>query len=271
MTLTLTATAEPAQPNQPPRIRLDIVGTAPTSPSSRYTLLRLDADGRSRPVVGVLNAALTTGTATAYDYHAPFNSPVGYSVTAGTVTTTAPPVTIASSDSWLIHRTNPNLSVKIDNIIEIAQRSYQSTSALHWVFGAEFPVAKNEGVRRARAGQLTIAAESKANHDALVAALADSGPILINFASPPNDQVTWWDETWAWIQPDAYTTSNPAGGWIYYQYRHLNFSYQVVDTPVAASVPLWSWSDVATTFATWADFSAAYATWSGAAIDYRAT
>lgn len=272
MTLTLTSTPEPSTGGQPPRIRLDIVGTAPTSPSARYTLLRNDADGRQRTVVGVLNAALTTGTATTYDYHAPFNSPVSYTVTADTVTTSAAPVTLASVDSWLVHRTNPALSVKIDAIVEIGERATTSTAALHWVYGAEFPVAKNEGVRHARAGQLTLRANSQANHDAIIAALADSGPILINFASPADlDEPAWWDEVWTWIQPDTVTSSNPTAGWAFYPYRHIAIPYQVVDTPIAATVPLWSWADIAATYQTWAAFTAAYATWANATTDYRAS
>ena len=245
--MSLTVVATPLPTDAQPRIRLDVTDSAGGSAS--FTVTRTDPDGRVRKVITEPNPHVTSGTWSGFDYHAPFNQPVTYTVVT-TVSATSSAVTLSMSASWLIHRTNPGLSIQVSAINTIADRTSPSTAATHFPFGAEFPVTRNEGVRRARSGSFTIRAESKNELDDIDSLLHDSGVILMNFTN--GDPTAWFDETWAWIQPGDLQFMNPEGnGWVYYPNRRVQIPYQIVDVPAGAITPVWTY---ATLLADTADF-----------------
>lgn len=106
MTLTLTTTPEPN--NVPPRVRLDVLSTAgtpnPLLGTELVTLFRVDPDGRTRKVIVPADSRLSAHAWTGYDYHAPFNKPVGYQVVAGNAT-----VDSAGSNGYWNYAPLPNV------------------------------------------------------------------------------------------------------------------------------------------------------------------
>jgi hypothetical protein len=265
MTVTIVATPAPTDPQ--PRTQINITGSGADA-SAYFTLVRTDPGGRVRKVITEPNPRLTSGVWAGYDYHAPFNQPVTYQVTA-TTQATAAPVTLTSPVSWLIHRTNPALSVQIDKVMAIPDRVVASTAAAHYAFGAEFPVTRNEGARRARTGALTVQVTSAAHLAAVESLLHDSGVILMNLTLGAG--VGWLDETWAWIQPGDLTFSNP-GAWAFYPTRNVAFPFQIVDVPAGAIAPVWSYGTLladSADFPTYAALPVNYHNYSNAVIDSR--
>lgn len=267
MTLTVTVTPFPA--NVPPRNQISITDTTPGNATAAFILTRNDPDGRARPVIGSPSPRLTTGAAVVFDYHAPFNTPVTYTVVT-TLTASTALVTLTMAKNWLIHRSNQVLSVAVDKIINIADRVVPSTAVAHFAFGARYPVVRNEGTRRARTGNLTLQVNSAAQMTALVTLLQDSGVILMNLTLGQN--VGWMDETWAWIQPGDLTFNNPAAGWAFFPSRHVSFPYQVVDIPATVGVALWNYATLladVTHLPTYASLMTTYANYANVVIDFR--
>jgi hypothetical protein len=267
VTLTIVATPLPSDPE--PRIQLNITDTA--GGGSAFTLTRTDPDGRSRKIIIEPNPHLTSGSWAGYDYHAPFNESVTYTATT-TVAATSASVVLSMSTSWLIHRTNPALSVQIDKVMSTSDRVATSTGMPHWAFGAEFPVVRNENVRHAKSGSVTLKAFTKAKLAALESILHDSGVILMNLTN--GNSAAWFDVSWAWIQPGDVTYANPTGnGWVYYPTRDVTFTYQIVDVPAGAISPLWTYgmllADVAD-FPSYASVASGYHNYGDVVIDNRA-
>ena len=267
MTLTLTAT--PFSFESPPRVQLNITSTntAPNAvdPFAHFTIKRTDADGRSRNVIMAPDPLLTSGVWSGNDFHAPNNQPVTYTVYTGSLSASSAQVKVTAPGSWMMHRSNPTLAVKVDSVSEIGDRTSPSTAAIHWVVNAEYPVAKNQGVRRARSGQLVIECESPDNEAAVRELLHDSGVVLLNLETSAGG---WWDEKWAWIQPLDVVQSNPAG-WLYFTSRTITFPYQVVDTPAAAIIPLWTYEMLAAEFGHYPDLPPAFGSYADMAANHR--
>lgn len=409
MTITATAKPEPQTATHPPRVRIDITATSPTPGGAPVVLTRTHADGRSYRVILETGAHLTAGSWSGFDYLAPFNQPVSYSVVLGatsgnvgsvrysasganlfpldvnhggpslmlgwsggsvasvgtlslaagqsatiaglpagagttyslgldvsgdasvsaqfvgseplgapvtttvvgadrpvvsaaapagcasaTVTVTAggsaitvtnptwvegatypaaaAPTASATSDSsvlvlesrhWLQHPTNPLLSMPFSKVQAVGDTTEASSSQTFFPLGAKYPVVVSEGVRRGKAGTLSVAVLSEAELAGLSALLADGGPLMVNIVGDG-----WRDLRWAWISPGDVQKQNPYG-------RHLadrmvlSFQYQEIGVPAGYSTPVWTVASLAAAFATVSDAAAAYATVADMAIDAR--
>lgn len=265
MSVTIVATPLPGA--SPPRNQINIAGTGGDL-NAFFTLTRTDPDGRVRKVIIEPNSRLASGVWAGFDYHAPFNQAVTYQAKT-TVSATAAPVTLSVPVSWLIHRTNPALSIQVDKVMAISDRVAASTASPHFAFGAEFPVTRNEGVRRARTGSLTVQVTSRARQAAMESLLHDSGVILMNLTLGAG--VGWLDETWAWIQPGDLTFNNP-GAWAYYPTRNITFPYQVVDVPAGAIAPIWTYATLLADVAnipSYASMPSIYRSYGDVVIDSR--
>jgi hypothetical protein len=266
MTLTIVATPDTTFAVPPPRITIDLTTTG--GASDAFTVMRNDPDGKQRPVVLEANSRFTSSAWTGWDYHAPFNQPVSYTVfSAGQQATSSPDVTLVETQSWLQHPTNPALSIPVDKVMSIGERTSVSTATTHWAYGAHYPVVRSEGVRRARTGTLTFQTQSADSLKVFHELLADSGVILLNLVLPGQP-----DEIWSWVLPGDQKDTNPAGdGWVWYPNRTVSFSYQRVDTPAANTAPLWIYGTVIVDPAmpTYADLLTVYATYGDLVVDYR--
>lgn len=262
MTVTVTVTPQPGQ--VPPRVLLDVAVTG-GSGTSPISIVRVHEDGSEHRVLTQASPSLSNFDWAGFDYHAPMNEVITYRVTASTQVGTSPPKALMGAHLWLMHPSNPDLSLTPDAIVEVSDLTEAGTSAVHYPFGSTLGVSRSEGARRAASGSLTVRCDSPASLTGLRALLAGSSPILINF---PADDDGWWDLKWCWIQPLDITRHNPAG-WVFYPYRHVVIPFQVVGTPGVVVPPVWTCADLAAAFATCADAAAAYATCQDMALDLR--
>lgn len=110
MALSLTATPE-TSPSGIPRVRLVVAGA--TGP--QVYIYRRDPNGRTLTVRQASPGTLAGTGLTVYDYEAPFDADVSYSVQDGSATAyTAGYVTLTSAGTtWLVHPGMPELSVPL--------------------------------------------------------------------------------------------------------------------------------------------------------------
>ena len=169
----LTATPEPG--NNPPRIRLDLEYIGATE----ATIVRSDPDGQQIPVRLADPATLDGSNQwVGYDYESWFGEPTSYAATAdapvisGTVTLDVP-------DIWLRHPGVPDLSLPIDFQGE-GEPTRTVTRSVQQPLGRATPIVVTDGRRRARNGQITIRTATDAEHEALLALLDDTTPLLLD-------------------------------------------------------------------------------------------
>lgn len=265
MTLTVTAVVDFSLP---PRVRLDVASTTggplPVPGGAPVAVVRVHEDGSRWPVLLENGARLGGGSWAGFDYHAPFNQLITYVAQAAGFESAQSVVTELVNDSttWLIHASDPSLSLIPDKVREIGDLTYASDAEQFDVYGSQYPVTVSSGFRKAAASTLTVvvAAGSVA---AVRALLADSGPILVN--TPADDG---WDVTWLWVQPGAVTISNPAN-MTAYPWRRVSFPFQHIGAPDIDVTPVWTCDDVVATYATCNAVVAAYSTCTNLALDVR--
>ena len=113
MTMTLTAVQEL---DDRPRVRLSVSTTL--GGSAWVSLWRTHEDGSRFRVLVDRNARLTGGAWVGYDYHAPL---AGHDVTYEAVTASESATAEVFLDGvvpWLVHATNPDLSMPIEYVPE---------------------------------------------------------------------------------------------------------------------------------------------------------
>jgi hypothetical protein len=209
-------------------------------------------------------ARLAGGSWSGFDYHAPFNQLVTYAAQAAGFESAASTVTELPNDSttWLIHASNPDLSLIPDKVREVGDLAYAVDAEQFDVYGSQYPVTVSSGFRKAAAGSMVFVVAALSVPD-VRALFADSGPILVNTPG-----VDGWDVSWAWVQPGAVTISNPAN-MTGYPWRHVSFPFQVIGAPDIDVTPVWTCADVVATYATCAAVTAVYSTCANLTLDVR--
>lgn len=235
MTLTVTATNGSLDV---PAVLVSVVSSpAVTAP---LTLYRVHEDGTRYRVLTEANANVIT-TWTGFDFHAPFNQWVTYvAEAAGLVSAGSPAVMVISDDAtWLIHPSDPDLTVLVDKIIgPAAPYKYPGSAQVFRPLGSKLPVVRTSYPRGGESGQITVKCESPDSRAAVMACLEDNGPTLIN---TPN---TADDIGWKWVQFGDVDKLNP-GGFTAFPFRYVVLPYMEVTQPdVDAS--LWTLGELKT-------------------------
>lgn len=261
MSVTIVATVEAT--NMPPRVRLHIESTAPTPAAATINLRRTHADGSALRVILPRGSQTVGGQADVYDYHAPINETVSYTVQLGSDSGSSQQVTLPASVSWLMHPVNPARSTPIDAVMSFGDRTFASTAAGHRPFGARRAIFIDEGVRRDATGDVVVRVDSRQQEMDVLSCLSDSGPILLNLAKHPG----WWDVAYAWVQPgDVSAAARPT---LDYPYRHITIPIEIIDQPAVAAMAQWTYGAATATGRTYAQRSATYATYADATTDTR--
>lgn len=272
MTLTITAAADSSSGS--PRIRLDVASTVsgplPIPTGAPVGVVRIHSDGARWPVLLEDGARLAGGSWAGFDYHPPFNTPVTYAAQAAGLESAASAETELPNDSstWLVHRSNPELSVIPEMVTVLGDQDYESDAETFDVFNSKFPVTVSSGFRKAASSSIELTVPRAQVKD-LLALFQDSGPVLLN--TPGTDE---WDLTWAWIQPGAIKVSNPAPagyslGAANFPMRKISFPFRHIGAPDVDVTPLWTCADVVATYATCAAVVATYSTCVNLALDVR--
>lgn len=220
--MTLTVTAAPGFLNTS-AIRVSV--SSSPSLTAPLVLWRVHEDGSRWRVLVEANANVIT-TWTGYDFHAPFNQMVTYTAEAGGLSgSSAATMLVSDAGVWLIHASDPSLSVLVDNVIGPPQPyKYPSATQSFRPLGSKLPVQRHDFPRGGESGQITIKCDSEAARAAVKACLADNGVTLIN--TPNSDD----DIGWKWVQIDDTELSNP-GERISAPFRLFALPYKEVRQP----------------------------------------
>lgn len=261
MTLTVT-TAVPY--SDQPSVLLDVASSPAITDVVR--LFRVHDDGSRYRVLTVDSPAkLIGGTWTGFDSHAPFNRSVTYVAETDTQTSAASAETwLVSDDStWLIHRSNPELSVVVDVVTNIADTSYKDRSQRFDVLGKRDPVSRTDYPRGGESGSMSVLCDGPESWARLNALFADSGPILVNLKP-----LRGFIKEWKWVQPGDLKMSSPTGN-DRVNVREASFSYEEVTQPDADAFPLWSFDDITALGLTFTQLAALYTDFRAMQLDLR--
>lgn len=198
--MTLTVTAVPGSTDWP-SVQLSVASSP--SVSGLLKVFRTHEDG-SRHQVLTDSSATLVGTWVGSDLHAPFNQWVTYTAeAAGQVSAASAEVVVPSTVVWLVHPTDPALSVMTDWITKVDDYSFAPVVVRSKVLNSKLPRFSASSPREGEKGSLTVLLDAEDKRRAMRALLADGGQILLN--TPYSDV----ELGWKWIQPGEYTEQNP--------------------------------------------------------------
>lgn len=238
----------------PPAVLLDV--TSSPSVTAPLVVWRVHEDGSRHQVI--TGQAVLIGGWSGTDYHAPFNQLFHYVAAAeGQAESAATPdLYLASDVTWLIHSSDPSLSLPLDVIVKLGAKKKPARGAKFAILPASadeapLPVVRWDSRRGPESGDIVILADDDVQVQALDA-LLDRGPVLLNSA---RSEVVRWQ----WIDPGD-TEWEPPGGYYRTPLRQLSFPWEACRAPDSDLTPLSDWSDVAAQ-GDWALSAAAYADW----------
>jgi hypothetical protein len=262
--MTLTTVAGQDGASDSPRIKVTLASTL--GGSEWVTITRTHEDGESFRVITDRNARLSGGAWVGYDYHAPFGQMVSYTATTANETSAATPAVLLSDVTWLIHATDPTLSVPVEYLPEdaLGDDNLGGSAGLFTIRGSDRPATVWDDTMvitsTVRAGFLPE------QMPALYKLLRSGGPVLLNIPAG-------LDVDWRWIAPSAKIGRNlgktAAGGAAGYPYRMLDIGYTWVRQPEIDLTPEWSYNTLEAAFPTLNALEAAYATLDAIITDTR--
>lgn len=191
--------------------------------------------------------------------------------TTTTITNTSSTVGLSPLNAWMIHPSNPGLSLPISSadqtalmIRSIGEVTNPSASTEHTILGQSQPIITTSGPRYSNRLQMVIGVRSRAQEQALTALLQDGTPVLFRFPLIMN---TGFDEGFYSVgdvqrvrraqRPNA-------------ELRDFTLPLTQVQAPVVSVQNAgWSWAALAASFNTWADVAAAFDTWADVATNNR--
>lgn len=258
--MTLTVTAAPGFLDVPA-----VLVSVSSSPAlvAPLVLWRVHEDGTRHRVLVEANANVIT-TWSGFDFHAPFNQMVSYTAESGGLSGASSATRLVSDDAvWLIHASDPDLSVLVDKVIGPAQPyKYPSATQSFRPLGSKLTVQRHDYPRGGESGQITIKCVDEASRAAVKSCLADNGVTLIN--TPNTDD----DIGWKWAQIDDTELSNP-GGFTKFPFRYFVLPYREVRQPdVDAGV--WTYDEAqvesVALYPTYDDAAAKFATYDASTL-----
>lgn len=262
MTLTITSAASYTL-TLPPSVTLTATATTgtpnPVVDGALIQMVRIHSDGSRHNVLTGANPRFSGGGWSGLDCHCPYNQFVTYEITASGSTVTGAGISITSTATWLVHASLPALSVKVDAVAVIGDRTRASRSTRFQPLEAP-AVFLSDGLRNGVTGSIDVRLIDPYPVNTL---LDDDSVILINTPG-----TTGYDLTWLWVQPKDVQYVNPAGGWVKYAVRHAVIPFEQSADPVTESAALTCL--VASTYAaSCTAYAALYSTCTQASLDVR--
>lgn len=234
--MTLSVTATPQSGELPPRTLISVTagpsGPSPVPPNSVIDVWRIHDDGTRHRVLTDGPTRVSTAWA-GYDYHAPYNSANTYEVDVAGSTATSTAVYVDCAKVWLLHVTEPTMSVQADAIIEIGARTRPSRAGRFEILDGPVIFVSN-GSRTGIKGSLIVRCDSPDNEQPLINLFSDDTLILINTPGQ-----TGWDVKWLWVQPGDVSYSDPATN-IHYRYRHVSVPFEESTEPDLVLTSKWT-------------------------------
>jgi hypothetical protein len=249
--------------NLPPSMLLTVTSTTgspdPVAEGAYLGLVRIHADGSRHKVLTGPNPRISGGAWTGVDCHLPYNQPVTYEVTAGP-TVVSTPMWLPCNDTWLVHGSSPELSVRVEFVTVIADRGYKSRAERFQPLDAP-AVFVSDSSRGGVTGSIEIAVPT-ADVPPILALLDDDSVILISTPGSVD-----WDLKWLWCQPGQVSAKTIQGtkksGW-----RFITLPFEESADPDTDSAAL-TCGEAATFAADCGAYAVLYANCGAASIDLR--
>jgi hypothetical protein len=226
-------------------VSLDLVGTGPVD------VYRQEPKGdvllRGSPFT------LSGGLGLAFDYEAPFDTPITYRMDDGADYYSSSVTVPSGGIDWLRSLSSPYLSSPVE-VTSFPEKAAQGNVSLYQIIGKRLPIAAVD-VMGAFTGTLSMYVEGE-GVDTMIAALADGYPMLLH--SPPEHG----EDRLYFVVNDYKVTrvsdlaSDPG--------RIIALSIIEVDasrTVYGVSPVSYTWDTLDDDYATWAQVAAAYQTW----------
>jgi hypothetical protein len=232
VTITVTPVPDPAN------MRVVVNVTASPAISAPIVVYRVHEDGSEHPLSTVdLTPDLIGGAWSGIDRHPPLNAPVTYRASTYAETGTSNPTVLWAAGSWLVHPSDPDLTVQVDGIRSVTGRGNDSSAvAVHVLdrtneWGERVLTHIQDQPRSAESGSLALKVDTHAQRDALRHLFASGGRVL---AVTPYEDIPW-----LWIQPGrvSYDPIRPVGylpPWI------VTIPYESAAEPGFAEDPAWT-------------------------------
>jgi len=184
---------------------------------------------------------------------------------------TSSPVNLNPADAWLIAPQAPALSVPLSNsnqqaagIRELGPVGNSTNTTVHRILGTSTPVTTTTGNRQADTLTATLYTHTSQERQDLRALLAPDTPILINVPS------SWdLDLAYGFYQAGDVSESRPYTRGGVPMRDHTIPLTQVRSPEVDVENPGWSYTQVATVWATYTEVLANYATYADLTVDNR--
>lgn len=253
MTLTVTAVAGFGTA---PLVSLSVASSP--SVTDRVAIYRTHEDGSSHRVI-LEDGATLIGSFVGVDYHAPFNQLVTYRAVSGGLTSAESAAVVVSSQGvWLMHPTDPALSVMVEKLVgPAADYTYPTRASRSQVLNSRLPRFRSDFLRGGESGQLVVKCEDNPTPAQMKALLDDDSIVLLN--TPYGDD----DLGWKWIKPLDLVIRNP-GGFMSFPFRYAVIPYEEAEqldfdqrirtyAEAEADFPTEDYADMALVYATYAD------------------
>jgi hypothetical protein len=248
--------------NSPPRLLIQAANIA--GPSA--TVTRYGPDGIGVHVRLGEPATLNSGGWVGYDYEAPYNQPVYYTIVPanGAVKVASPPVTLTVTQPWLVHPGVPSLSQPV-TVKVIQDETDASTAGVHQILERSTPIVVSDGVRKAPTFQMQLKSETADERDALRDLFADCAVLLMQVVYP---FTTESDYRWVYITDVTRARKTESYG---STARVWTLPCIEVDRPVGNLQAQRTWADLMAECPTWQDVLNTYVTWRGVLTGQQGT
>lgn len=181
------------------------------------------------------------------------------------------PVTLSPAAAWLIHPSNPALSMPVSShdrsaatIRILGEVSNASTVTEHEILGQQFPITTTSGPRQGNKLQAVVGVRTAAQEQALMGLLADGTPLL--FRAPASYPIGLEEGFYSVGDVTRARISQRLGD----PMRNFTLPLTQVQSPIVTVQNAgWSWAALAAAFPTWAAVAAAYNTWADVLTNNR--
>lgn len=173
------------------------------------------------------------------------------------------PVAISPLQPWLIHPSNPGLSMPLSStdrsavaIRSVGEVVNASAITEHQILGQSLPITTTSGPRFGAKYQLGLMSRTAVQERALMGLVADGTPLL--FRAPFIYPIGIEEGFYAVGDVSRTRLADRLGD----ETRFFTLPLTRVQSPIVnVQNTGWSWAALAAQFATWADVAAAFATW----------
>ena len=252
--------------------RISVTGTLPAGTTSTYyKVWQRSSAPKSLWVDGVLweqsgSAGVyfdgdTPDGAVTYAWAGTPHASTSTSAATASSTTTETPTgaaLMAVVDVWLVHPGVPDLSMRLDSVKSLGDRTRPVNRGIFTPFGRTMPLIATDGKRKAPQSQLVIRTRTLAELVALQALTEDAATLLLNVP-----EALGWGQGAEYISLGDLVESRPVEIGDDPE-RLVSGPYQVTSRPIGGSQSQRTWVDLMAECATWQEVMDRYDTWADA-------